>query len=222
MRLQPQSTTISQIGTMRESTGTCLPITRLRAIRSSPLTPAATATGTPAAANATGELLAMRHRTAAGRASNPSATSIAAVIATGDPKPAAPSRNAPNPKAMKSACSLRSAVMEARVERITSNWPEPTASEWTHSAPTTIHRIGKTAVTVPSSAAEAVMKTGIAQARTATRNAPTRANSGGAHAGRRLHAMRPKSSRSGIAAARAETAMVPRGAVAGVHGMAED
>ena len=41
------------------------------------------------------------------------------------------------------------AVMEASVERMTSNWPDATHNSWTHRAETTIHRIGRTANAVP-------------------------------------------------------------------------
>ena len=46
-----------------------------------------------------------------------------AEIATGVPKPAAPSRNAPKLKAISSACSRRSSVIEEIESLITSNCP---------------------------------------------------------------------------------------------------
>ena len=98
-------------------------------ITSRPLTCAATSTGTPAAAKATGELLARRQIAAAFRASKPSPTSIAVVMATGVPKPAAPSRNAPKANAMNSASSLLSPLIDERVARITANWPDSTLRE---------------------------------------------------------------------------------------------
>ena len=50
---------------------------------------------------ATGAVFAIRHNPAAYNGLNPSPTKIAAVIATGAPKPAAPSKNAPNEKPIK-------------------------------------------------------------------------------------------------------------------------
>ena len=51
---------------------------------------------------------------------------MAAVIATGVPKPAVPSRKAPKAKAMNSACNRRSSVMQAREFLMISNSPDST------------------------------------------------------------------------------------------------
>ena len=51
---------------------------------------------------------------------------MAAEMATGVPKPAAPSRNAPKLNAMSSACRRRSSVTDAIESLMTSNWPVST------------------------------------------------------------------------------------------------
>ncbi|MOA69270.1 hypothetical protein D3C78_1973590 [compost metagenome] len=53
----------------------------------------------------------------------PSPTRIAAVIATGVPKPAAPSRKAPKEKPISSICRRWSEVMDMTDWRMISNWP---------------------------------------------------------------------------------------------------
>ena len=72
-------------------------------------------------------MLAIRQRTAAWNGSKPSPTRNAAEIATGAPKPAAPSMNAPNEKATRTAWSRRSPESRAIDAFITSNWPVATA-----------------------------------------------------------------------------------------------
>src|SRR5215210_4698951 len=79
--------------------------------------------GIPIAPKATGAVLAIRQIPAAYSALNPKPTSIAAVIATGAPKPAVPSKKEPNEKAIRSACNLLSEVIEARKCLMISNWP---------------------------------------------------------------------------------------------------
>ena len=51
---------------------------------------------------------------------------MAAVMATGVPKPAVPSMNEPKAKAMKMACRRRSSVMLAREFLMISNSPDST------------------------------------------------------------------------------------------------
>ncbi len=75
------------------------------------------------APKATGAVLATRQTPAAYSGLKPSPASIAAVIATGVPKPAAPSRKAPKEKAISRACIRRSSVIEAREFLMISNWP---------------------------------------------------------------------------------------------------
>ena len=59
-------------------------------------------TGVPSAPNATGAVLAISDRPDAASGEKPSPIRMAAVTATGVPKPAAPSKKAPNEKAMSS------------------------------------------------------------------------------------------------------------------------
>ena len=67
--------------------------------------------GVPSAPKATGAVLAMSERPAAASGEKPRPIRIAPVTATGVPKPEAPSKNAPNAKAISSSCSRRSGVM---------------------------------------------------------------------------------------------------------------
>ncbi|MNZ48820.1 hypothetical protein D3C78_665730 [compost metagenome] len=96
---------------------TIWPISKL----SRPVTCPATRIGMPIAPNATGAVLTIRHRPAAYNGLKPSPTSSAAVIATGAPNPAAPSRNAPKQKPTISICRRWSGVTDKIDERIMSN-----------------------------------------------------------------------------------------------------
>ena len=144
-RRHPHSITHSHPGTSSESGGSSRPTYRLTGSTSSPATSAATVTGTPAAAKATGELLATRQSSAAVTGGKPRPISMAEVTATGTPYPAVPSRNAPNAKATRSACSRRSGVRFARVALTISNCPDSTERRWIQSAAARIQRIGKSA-----------------------------------------------------------------------------
>jgi hypothetical protein len=64
-------------------------------------------------------------------------------MATGAPKPAAPSMNAPNEKAMNIACSRRSSVRPPTESLMISNFPVSTASRYSMIEAKTIHAIGK-------------------------------------------------------------------------------
>lgn len=63
--------------------------------------------GVPSAPNATGAVLAMRDNPEADSGEKPRPIRMAAVTATGVPKPAAPSKKAPKQKAMSSSCRRR-------------------------------------------------------------------------------------------------------------------
>ena len=67
-------------------------------------------TGVPIAPNATGAVLAIRQRPEAASGEKPIPIRIAPVTATGVPKPAAPSKNAPKAKAISRSCNRRSSV----------------------------------------------------------------------------------------------------------------
>ena len=79
--------------------------------------------GVPSAPKATGAVLAISDRPEAASGEKPRPISIAAVTATGVPKPAAPSKKAPKLNAMSSSCSRRSSVMLAMLSCRTSNSP---------------------------------------------------------------------------------------------------
>ena len=117
----------SQNGITSESSGKIRPTVALIASTSMSVTLLKVLTGTPSAPQATGAVLAIRQSTAALNGSNPSPTRKAAEIATGAPNPAAPSRNAPNEKATRTACNRRSPDSRAIDAFITSNWPVITA-----------------------------------------------------------------------------------------------
>ena len=88
---------------MRLTKGNVRPTIFARTIGSRPDVCAPTMIGMPMLPNATGAVLASRHRPAAWRGRNPRPIIMAAVMATGVPKPAHPSMNAPNEKAMSRA-----------------------------------------------------------------------------------------------------------------------
>ena len=110
---------------------------------SKPVTAASVRIGVPIAPNATGAVLAINARPAASRGGNPSPSSSAAEIATGVPKPAAPSMNAPKEKAIRSACIRRSADRWAIEARITANFPVMTVRLYRKMAFRMIQPIGR-------------------------------------------------------------------------------
>ena len=123
---QEVSVATSQKGMITERIGRILPDVALRAWTSSPVTMLSVRMGVPMAPQATGAVLAIRQSRAAWKGWNPSPTRKAAEIATGAPKPAAPSMSAPKQKATSTAWSRRSADSRATEAFITSNWPVAT------------------------------------------------------------------------------------------------
>ena len=109
---------------------------------SMPDTCPATMTGMPMAPKATGAVLAIRHRPAAYSGLKPRPTSSAAVMATGAPKPAAPSKNAPKQKPTRMSCRRWSCVTDRMELRITSNCPVLTDSLYRNTAATMIQAMG--------------------------------------------------------------------------------
>ena len=96
---------------MNSETGAQMRPTHCASASSSmPVVPASVTTGMPIEPNATGAVFASRQMPAAKNGEKPSPVSIAAATATGVPKPAAPSTNAPNANAISIACSRRSVV----------------------------------------------------------------------------------------------------------------
>ena len=99
---------------------------RMRPASPRPITPPIATMGIPIVPNATGAVLATRQRPAAYSGSKPRPTSVAPAMATGAPKPAAPSMKAPKQKAISRAWILRSGVRPAIEARICSNCPPAT------------------------------------------------------------------------------------------------
>ena len=89
---KPQKAQTSQKGTMSEKNGSCRPTMALSWRTSRPVTPARAMIGVPSAPKATGAVLAMSDRPDAASGAKPSPMRMAAVTATGVPKPAAPSK----------------------------------------------------------------------------------------------------------------------------------
>ena len=123
MPRKPAKAQISQNGTMNEKNGSWRPTMALSWNRSSPVTLASAMSGVPSAPKATGAVLAISDRPEAASGEKPSPISIAAVTATGVPKPAAPSKKAPKQKAMNRSCSRRSSEMPRMLRCRTSNSP---------------------------------------------------------------------------------------------------
>src|SRR5690606_19883680 len=105
--------------------------------------------GVPTEPKATGAVLAIRHMPAAYNGLNPRPTNIAAEIATGAPKPAAPSRKAPNENAISNACNLLSGVTDAIKFLIISNWPPATVRLKRYTAEIMIQQIGSSPYSAP-------------------------------------------------------------------------
>ncbi len=81
--------------------GNCLPTMADNFKMSISVTAARAMIGVPNAPNATGAVFAINDSPQAARGLKPSCIRIAAVMATGVPKPAAPSKKAPKAKAIK-------------------------------------------------------------------------------------------------------------------------
>jgi hypothetical protein len=120
---KPDMAHTSQKGTMIEKNGSCRPTMEESAISFRPVTLASVMMGVPSAPKATGAVFPMRARPAAASGLKPSPMSIAAEMATGVPKPAAPSMKAPKAKPMSSTWMRRSAAIPAMVSFTTSNFP---------------------------------------------------------------------------------------------------
>ena len=102
MRFHPASTQRRKKGITNAKRKSSRPIIALKLRTESPVTDASATTGVPSAANATGTVLPSNVNRDALRAGIPNPISIAVEMATGVPKPAAPSINAPKQKAISS------------------------------------------------------------------------------------------------------------------------
>ena len=98
--------------------------------------------GVAKAPNATGAVLAISDRPEACSGRKPKPMRIAAVTATGVPKPAAPSKNAPKQKAISSSCRRRSWVMPVMLCCSTLNRPASTVSWYMKMTFSTIQPMG--------------------------------------------------------------------------------
>src|SRR5678815_1430655 len=121
----------------------------------------ATVMGIPIDPNATGAVLAIKHKPAAYSGLNPNPTSIAAVIATGAPKPAIPSKKEPNENAINKTCNLLSDVMEAIKCLMISSWPLRTVMLNKNTAVMTIQQIGNNPYKAPCKEERKASFTGI-------------------------------------------------------------
>jgi hypothetical protein len=120
---QPAIAHTSQNGTMTEKMGSWRPTIAESNCGLMPVTAPSVLTGVPSAPNATGAVLPMSARPAAASGLKPRPMSIAPEMATGVPKPAAPSMNAPNEKPMSSTWMRRSPARPAMFSLTTSNLP---------------------------------------------------------------------------------------------------
>src|SRR5579885_1102860 len=119
----PHITSNRYDGTITESGARIHAVAALKWSSGRPVVAASVTIGMPSEPNATGAVLAIRAMAAAENGENPSPASIAAAIAIGVPKPAAPSMKAPKANAIKMACNLRSSVKWPTESLIISNLP---------------------------------------------------------------------------------------------------
>ncbi len=103
MPRHPTCAATSQKGTMSEKSGSCRPTIALSESRSRPVMSASVVNGVPSEPKATGAVLPMSASFAASSGLKPRPIINAPVMATGAPKPAAPSMKAPKLNAMSRA-----------------------------------------------------------------------------------------------------------------------
>ena len=121
----------------------------------------ATVIGIPIDPNATGAVLAIRQIPDAYNGLNPRPANIAAVMATGAPKPAVPSRKEPKENAISNACILLSGVMEAMKCLIIENCPLRTVRLNKNIAGIMIQHIGNKPYIAPFTVERIASLTGI-------------------------------------------------------------
>ena len=113
----PRKPTIAQItqkGTINEKRGNCRPTIADNLSTSMPVTAERAIMGVPKAPNATGAVFAIKARPHAANGLKPSCIRMAAVMATGVPNPAAPSKKAPKANAINITCTLGSGAIVER------------------------------------------------------------------------------------------------------------
>ncbi len=123
--------------------------------------PARVTIGIPMEPKVTGAVFASRQRAAAVNGANPKPMSMVEAMATGAPNPAAPSRNAPNAKAMSNAWRRGSGVSRPMDVLMRSNWPVSTETLNKTSAQKMIQVMGKRPKAAPSAAALSAGTSGI-------------------------------------------------------------
>src|SRR3954464_7525139 len=121
--------------------------------------------------NATGAVFANTQMPAAWKGEKPRPLKIAAATATGVPKPAAPSRNAPKAKAIKRACKFLSEVSWPMEVLMISNLPVSTVIRYKTMAQKMTQKIGNAPKAAPYKAALRAWFMGIPKGRIATSNA---------------------------------------------------
>ena len=120
---------------MKTETGAQMRPTHCDSVSSSmPVVPANVTTGIPMEPKATGAVFASRQMPAAKNGEKPSPVSMAAATATGVPKPAAPSTNAPNANAISIACRRRSFVSPPIESLMTSKLPVSSVTRYSTTA----------------------------------------------------------------------------------------
>ena len=168
----PSMTARSRKGTTRHRMAVSRPVVgEIESTFSNPPTAAAWMTGSPTAPKATGTVLASRAMSAARIGEKPTATSMAAAMATGAPKPARASRRPPKQKAISRPSTRGSSLIRKKVLRRSSNRPEITVTWYIQMAINRIHTIGNKPYTNPWKLDETAIVTGILNARMATTKA---------------------------------------------------
>src|SRR5215210_6165441 len=113
----------SHSGSINDSGGRMRPAIALNCIGGSPVTSASTRIGLPTPPQATGAVLAIKHKVAAWNGGKPRPIRNDPAIATGAPPPPVPSKKAPKQKAISTNCNRLSDDSPAMDCFITSNWP---------------------------------------------------------------------------------------------------
>ncbi len=159
--------------------------------------------GVAMAPNATGAVFAVSASTAAFIGLKPSAINITDVTATGVPKPASASINAPKENAMMMAWTRWSSLTLAKERRSTSKCPVSTVIWYTQIALMTIHRMGKKPNAAPSVPASSACPTGMPYTAMATTRDTASEINDATHAVILSAPSRTNSNSSGTAATRA-------------------
>ena len=134
---------------------------------------------------------------------------MAPETATGAPKPAAPSMNAPNENAMNIACSRRSFVNPPTESLMISNLPVSTARRYRRIDVNTIQAIGNSPNAAPYTVDITAICAGMPYTNSETSSAETRALDAAIHAGFRRTPSMINSTKMGIAAASADRPRLP-------------